>query len=537
MHLLFIVLCVCFIGSGTADMPAKLKEKLDVRTLKENFMSYPSSEASKDATKYHQKHIPNDEAIVYLVKHGKDLVEVELTNADDTLVKAVVDNCPNIKSFSINPEYFYILWPNLTDDGISALTRLPQLDKLSLNIWYSDVSGAVVQSVLNAQQNLTQLTLWFMNVDACLDTISKYTKLETLELVQPYTTQKFATFLKSSTLAATLKSLDIHAGFELTYDDSVIKNLSAFTKLTTLILHGQTYNWTASEQTVQNLFNALTSLNELDITGLPITSGISQSIGNISQLRALRMDDLSQLTSIDFVVLFQKLAWLEDVSIGQYYGDFQASSLANLSLRKLSLVNCGSFWDPVFTELCNVANIQKNLQELYIYGALEIYSDSFEHLTKLKKLKTLRLELCPYFNDVSMKKISDPKFASNLEALELSQVAISDASMSSLDNFKKLKALMVYECFALTPDGTKALLKVKPFATNITKLYLEVPLKKELLPLFGNFKKIDVLFIGNPHTKLSSIFDLPNIKKNHTFCLTYDGIEFSWKAFTKGYSK
>jgi hypothetical protein len=415
------------------------------------------------------------------------------------------------------------------------------LDQLKVNIWAVTVQPAVLQQVLSKQQNLSQLTFWsyYLN-DDCLKAIAAYPNLDSINLGLSIgvSSNGLVTLLQSTTLLATLKNFELHSNGSY-FNDDMLQALTAHTQLTSLTLHGY---WDVSTTARQTLFQTLNQLKTLDLWGLAFTPDLCSAVGGLTWLTELRLDDCSRLFPDDYTTLLQGLNYLQILHLRNsiYFNLNEANvpTLLQKPLKKLSLTNCKYLWDTGLKNLCDNKNIQENLKYLEISGS-NISSDAFGAIGKLK-LKTLRIDKCHHFNDASMRKLSDSKLTSSLEALELEKVSISDAVANKFDHFKKLNTLMIAECYALTTIGSKELLKSTSLYKTLKKLYIEeLPLTKEMIPLFGEFKKLEVLYIGNPGKlnifKWADLFyHLPNIEDNNADVSLYDGILFRWKDFKNG---
>lgn len=451
-----------------------------------------------------------DAMIKKIASEGASWTKLSLNTVTDEILEIVSTTCTNLETLVLDSrlDNWYQLETELTDKGITALTKLTNLKEFTFKGWAVSVSEVSFFNLLTnpeIQSKLTSLNLYTLIFgDSLIPVLNKLPALQNLELhTCGITTAAMATL----SLPSTIKTLNVTQSTGMlipVIDDTVLKQFSNFTSLESLTLGGL---MNCSEAGVIGLIVKLPNLKKLSWGTFAMTDKIAAALP--PQLTHLALGNCSQISNQGFGGLIPTL-----------------TSLVSLQLQKSN--GFAAFQPPISGIVNNTTQLPKTLKNLYLHtswissyaglppvtsltlqGAGEINPSAFSNELGKLPLKTLRIINCDTFTDQQLRHLSNTPLVHTLANLQIVKAPLTGASVQSLERFPKLKALMLGKV-GFDEEGASAFFNSSILSKRITHLFLNCfVITPQLKAILERWPNLEVLFLGNT---LELPFDQGNFK-------------------------
>lgn len=486
---------------------------------------------------YLQNNQTISEAKEYINENGENLRVIELTYVNDSLIKLISEKCQKLESFAIDYR-METLCESLTNEGLSHISKLTNLNTLILNIPYAvHLTSNGMQNLLSTtyfQDNLKVLFINLYCIGSSIQTIAQYKQLQKLILFeQGLPAKDIETLVSTPTLKSSLQSLELVLYPDQTPSHLTSKALNALSQYNQLTECKINADWKVQEKEIIHFLNSQPKLRVLSISGTALPSSAAPIITKMP-LTSLTLSDCSLFSENDFCELFNPPS-LESLNFGNPTSLSSGSVMAMSTMQNLSSIAITDFFWPVdgMKTLCDVPTIQEKLRSLYLASS-NGSSEGFGEIKKLKSLELLRIA-CPTLNDLSMKELMTGPVKQSLKTLAFENVSISDAVVEKFSEFEQLTSLALINCFAITVDGLHKILDQSKLRNCLKKYYVAgFQMSEEMIPEFEHLEVIEVLIIGNPYFGFEAadkVFNLKNIKKNNTLAEIFWGHLIPYKEF------
>lgn len=447
---------------------------------------------------------------------GPEITELDVYDVDDELLGLLIKHCPQITALRIRELNPYIM-EGFTDLGLVLIAQLGNIKTLTLDCWNAIyLSHEGFEKLLKSLQGrdvVEEAALIHPYVsDAALSFLGQCKKLKALTLKGGgmLSANGLEKLIQSPLLRASLEKLHLAANYDrkqLFLSDGLLGALSAYSKLKDLSLEG---DWQVTDPKVLPFLEALKKLSRVALQGLPISDAMAEKFGKYDQLTSLSLSDCSKVSLEGYLKMLQHKSLLSHLELGKavvlhnneglYQNPFDViSQLPNLT--SLSLSGCKRMGNADFAQFCNSWLMRKNLTQLYLSGFKAVESAALGQIGLLESLTTLHIDNCPWFNADAFETLIKGDVSQNLEELHLNKVAITDKSIARLDKLKKLKKLLLGNCYALTEgryfEGREALFDLE-IKKQLTGLALDNYLfSDKTAELIANFTALQVLWVSN----------------------------------------
>lgn len=439
-----------------------------------------------------------DAMIKKIADEGASWKKLSLNTVTDEILEVVSTTCTNLETLVLDSrlDEWYQLETKLTDNGISALTKLTHLKEFTFKGWAISVSEQSFFNLLSTpeiQSKLTSLNLYTLIFGNSL--IPVLNKLPALQHLQLHTCSITTTAMATLSLPSTIKTLNVTQSTGMLIpiiDDSVLKQFSNFTSLESLTLGGL---MNCTEAGVIGLISKLPNLSKLSWGTFAMTDKIVAALP--PKLTHLALGNCSQVSNQGFGGLIPTL-----------------TSLVSLQLQKSN--GFAAFIPPLSGIVNNTTQLPNTLKNLYVHtswissyaglppvtsltlqGAGEINPSAFGNELGKLPLKTLRIINCDTFTDQQLHRLSNTPLVHTLANLQIIKAPLTGMSVKSLERFTKLKALMLGQV-GFDEEGSTAFFNSSILSKRITHLFLNCfVITPELKATLENWPNLEVLFVGN----------------------------------------
>ncbi|XWS17066.1 hypothetical protein CRYUN_Cryun33cG0036000 [Craigia yunnanensis] len=334
--------------------------------------------------------------------------------------------------------------------GNNILSHLNGFTSLkSLRLQNCGLKGSVDMLEFNTLMNLKELYLSQNEIESLGSLLQskqqlRLTKLEVLDLSYNLFNNNI---FSSLTALSNLKSLYIESN--KLKGPIHIKELNALSNLEVLYMPYNKVNNFIPSQDNETEFK-LVNLKVLDLSWNLFNNSILSSLGRLSNLKSLSLEDNKLEGSIDLTVL-SALSNLEELflscidprdvnkncSLSSKSLDVLASSLKIFHLSGFSL-------NEIMTN--QKLNNFRNLEELTIWKSVFVQTNLLRTFGELTSLKRLDLYDCGMNNTGSLTPSQGPLLLKNLESLEIYGSSLENNFFQKIGAMSSLKFLRMWEC-------------------------------------------------------------------------------------------